>query len=98
MASGEQTTEETHEEKVARYAAERIAEDEFVTDAMIQAARHVTQPEDDCPSDELIVRIYRAMRRTKREAIDQLAASGWVLGVFKPLPPEEVEALREFWP
>src|SRR6185295_17046187 len=92
------TTIETYEERVRRYAAEKIAEDEAVTDEMVQAARRVTRPEDDCPPDELITRIYQAMRREKREAMERLARTDWVRKVFTPLPPEEADSLREFWP
>jgi len=37
-----------------------------VTTEMIQAGREATRPEDDCPPDELMARIYRAMERVRR--------------------------------
>ncbi len=70
---------ETTEDRIARYAAESIAEDEAVTDEMLQAARRATRPEDDCPPDELIARIYRAMRQAKRLAEEADAVREFLL-------------------
>jgi hypothetical protein len=94
-------SEETNKERAERYAAAKIAEDEAVTDEMLRAAVNAVAQLVACgsPTPGVAYAVaYKAMRRAKREAMENLARSGWVRKVFKPLPADEAEALREYWP
>ncbi len=64
-----------------------------VTPEMIKAGRNATRVEDDCPPDELMARIYRAMRvlepQTEPPSPDKEGARVLVAH-YTPITAEEV--------